>query len=250
MARIPIALQLYSIREACADDLPGTLKAVAEMGYEGVEFAGYHGYGADDLRMMLDELGLKAAGTHTSLASLLGDELEATVAFNLTLDNRYLIVPGLPVEYRESVAAWQRTAELFTGVSARLAPYGMMTGYHNHTHEFAPENGRVPFEVFFDNTPDGVIMQTDGGNAWEAGVDICPYLEQYPGRARTVHLKEYARAGGAPLIGDGDTDWQRFFALCETVGGTAWYIVEQEQYPVPPLEAVKRCLDNLKAMGK
>lgn len=250
MTRIPIALQLYSIREACAADLPGALKAVAAMGYEGVEFAGYYDYDAPALRKMLDDLGLKAAGTHTALAPLLGDELEATVEFNQILGNPYLIVPGLPVEYTESLAAWKSTAEVFTDIAARLAPHGMATGYHNHMQEFKAEDGLVPFEVFFDNTPADVIVQTDGGNAWEAGVDVCPYIEKYAGRARTVHLKEYSRSGGEPVVGEGDTDWAHFFQLCETVGGTEWYIVEQEKYPVPPMEAVRKCLDNLKAMGK
>ena len=249
MARIPIALQLYSIRDVCAQDLPGTLKAVADMGYEGVEFAGYHGYDAPALRSMLDDLGLKVAGTHLSLASLQGDAFESTVAFNRTLGNRFLIVPGLPPECRNSAEAWKRTAEAFTEIAARLAPHDMATGYHNHNHEFTPQDGQIPFELFFDGTPTAVVMQSDSGNAWEAGVDICPYIEKYAGRSRTVHLKESSKAGEA-LVGEGDTDWEALFTLCETVGGTEWYIVEQETYPVPPLDAVRKCLDNLKAMGK
>ena len=79
MSRIPIALQLYSIREDCARDLPGALKAVAGMGYEGVEFAGYHDRAAGELRQMCDDLGLKIVGTHIGLDTLLGDALEETV---------------------------------------------------------------------------------------------------------------------------------------------------------------------------
>jgi len=102
MARIPIALQLYSVREECAKDLVGTIKAVAEMGYEGVEFAGYYGRDAKELRGILDDFRLKVAGTHIGINTLLGDELEKTVEFNSILGNKFLIVPGLPEEYRNS----------------------------------------------------------------------------------------------------------------------------------------------------
>ena len=104
--RVPIALQLYSVRDDCAGDLSLTLQAVAQMGYEGVEFAGYYDRTAEELRDMCDDLGLKVAGTHTGLNTLLGDELAKTVAFNQTLGNPYLIVPGLSEEYRNSQQAW------------------------------------------------------------------------------------------------------------------------------------------------
>ena len=98
MSQIPIGLQLYSVREDCQKDLPGVLKEVARMGYAGVEFAGYYGYSATDLRKMLDDLGLKCCGTHTGLPTLLGEELPKTIEFNQTLGNKFLIVPGLPKE--------------------------------------------------------------------------------------------------------------------------------------------------------
>ena len=128
MERIPIALQLYSIRMECERDLPGTLKAVADMGYDGVEFAGYYGYSAKELGEMLEAYGLAVAGTHIPLDTLLGDRLEETVAFNGVLGNRFLIVPGLPAERRDSHAAWLETAGLFNGIAGRLEEHGMMTG--------------------------------------------------------------------------------------------------------------------------
>ncbi len=105
--RIPIALQLHSVREDCAKDLSLTLQAVAQMGYEGVEFAGYYDRSAEELRGMCDDLELKVVGTHTGLNTLLGDELDKTVEFNKILGNKYLIVPGLAAEYSNSLVAWQ-----------------------------------------------------------------------------------------------------------------------------------------------
>src|SRR5687768_6390350 len=98
MSRIPLAIQLYSLRDECATDLPGTLKAVADMGYEAVEFAGYFNHSAQDLRKVLDDLGLKCAGTHTAMATLQGDELQRTAEFNATLGNPFLIVPWVSPE--------------------------------------------------------------------------------------------------------------------------------------------------------
>ncbi len=250
MARIPIALQLYSVREDCARDLPGALKAVAKMGYEGVEFAGYYGYSAKELRQMLDDLGLKVAGTHIGLNTLLGDELKATVEFNQVLGNRFLIVPGLPEQYRNSRAAWLRTAALFNEIAAKVKDDGMWVGYHNHHIEFTPLDGELPWDTFFGNTNPEVVMQFDVGNALHGGGEAAVFLRRYPGRALTIHVKEFSKANDKAIIGEGDVNWAEIFELCETIGNTQWYIVEQESYAYPPLECVDRCLQNLKRMGK
>ena len=250
MSRIPIALQLYSVRHDCERDLPGTLKAVAEMGYEGVDFAGYYGYDAPTIRAMLDDLGLKVAGCHTGLDTLLGDALPKTVEFNRILGNKFLIVPGLPEPYRNSRAAWRKTADVFNEIAARLAPEGMFTGYHNHYIEFTPMDGELPWDTFFGNTVPEVVMQIDLGNALHGGADPVAFLKRYPGRARTVHLKEYSATNDKAIIGEGDVDWEAVFQVCEADGVTEWYIVEQESYAYPPLECVDRCLQALKAMGK
>ncbi len=250
MARIPIALQLYSIREDCKQDLPGSLQAVAKMGYEGVEFAGYYDRTAEELRKMLDDLGLKVAGTHIALDTLLGDELERTVEFNRTLGNKFLIVPGLAEERRNSRAAWRDTADVFNEIAKRLKPHGMRTGYHNHHIEFTPMEGELPWDTFFGHTSPEVVMQLDLGNALHGGADPVPFLERYPGRAATVHLKEYSKTNDKAVIGEGDVRWEEVFRLCESTGGTEWYIVEQESYAHPPLECVELCLKKLKEWGK
>lgn len=250
MARIPIALQLWSIREDCGKDLPGTLQAVAEMGYEGVEFAGYYDYSAEELRQILDDIGLAVAGTHIDLDTLLGNELPATIEFNKVLGNQFLIVPGLPEERRDSRAAWRQTAQIFNEISEKVRSHDMWVGYHNHYIEFTEMDGELPWDTFFSHTVDEVVMQLDTGNALRGGGQPVALLKQYPGRARTVHLKEYSATNDQALIGEGDVRWDDVFGLCEATGGTQWYIVEQESYAYPPLECVARCLQNLWAMGK
>lgn len=250
MAPIPIALQLYSVREDCARDLPGVLQAVAKMGYTGVEFAGYYGHDAPTLKKMLDDLGLTVAGAHVGIDTLLDDELERTVAFHQTLQNRFLIVPGLPEARRNSRAAWLETAHTMNAIAERLQPFNLQTGYHNHAIEFKEIDGELPWDTFFGNTNQPVVMQFDTGNALHGGADATPFLQRYPGRATTVHLKEYSSANNKALIGEGDVPWTTIFDLCESIGGTECYIVEQESYAYAPLECVDRCLKNLKAMGK
>jgi sugar phosphate isomerase/epimerase len=250
MAKIPIALQLYSVREDCARDFPGTVTAVADMGYAGVEFAGYYDRSAAELRKMVDDCGLKVAGTHIGIDTLLGDQLQKTVEFNRTMGNKFLIVPGFPEQYRNSRAAWKKTAELMSEISEKVKPAGMRVGYHNHSIEFQELEGELPWDTFFGNASKDVVMQFDTGNAMHGGADPVPFLEKYPGRAITVHLKEFAKDGSAKIVGDGDVPWKRVFELCETTGGTEWYIVEQEVYAMPPLDCVKACLQNLRKMGK
>ena len=250
MTKIPIALQLYSVREDCAENFPETLRQVAEMGYEGVEFAGYYDYSAEDIRAMLDENGLRVAGCHISIDTLLGDTLEQTVEFNRVLGNKFLIVPGLPEKYTHSIDAWKNAAGMFNEIAERLRPHDMFTGYHNHIQEFTALEGQVPWEVLFDLTNPEVIMQIDTGNALAGGCDSIQYVNKYPGRARTVHLKEYSESYDTALIGEGIVNWNRLFALCETVGKTEWYIVEQENYALPPMDCVRKCLENLRKMGK
>src|ERR1700722_4601058 len=111
MDQIPVALQLYSVRDDCARDFPGTLQAVAKMGYDGVEFAGYYGHTAESLRKNLDDLGLRAAGAHVAIDLMLGDRLSETIEYHRTLGVPYLIVPWLGNSYRDSIDAWKRTAE-------------------------------------------------------------------------------------------------------------------------------------------
>ena len=248
--KVPIALQLYSVRHDCAKDLPGTIAAVAKMGYQGVEFAGYYDRSAADLRKMLDDNGLKCAGTHIALETLLGEELAKTVEFNKTLGNKLLIVPGLRPERTKSRQSWLETAKLFDEVADKVKPHGMRVGYHNHAIEFTPLDGELPWDTFFGHTKKDVVMQVDIGNAMEAGADPIVFLNKYPGRAISVHVKEYSKSNPRAYVGEGDVKWKEWFDLLEKTGGTEWYIVEYEVAGMPALESVKRCLENLRKIGK
>jgi sugar phosphate isomerase/epimerase len=247
--KIPIGLQLYSLRDVAVKDLSGTLEAVAKMGFQGVEFAGYYGQTAEALRKMLDLNGLRCCGTHTHLDTLRGDAWKGTVEFNKTLGNKFLVVPALPHANMGSIAALMDTAKLLTDLAEQTQALGMRVGYHSHAQDFKLLADRVPWEVLFTNAGPDVLMQLDTGNCLVGGGDPVATLEKFPHRSATIHLKEHSDSKGA-VIGEGDVPWKEIFEICETAGGTEWYIVEQESFRDSSLESVKLCLKNLHKMGK
>lgn len=257
MGKIPVGLELYSVREQLAADPLGTLKAVAEMGYTGVEFAGAPAHTAEEYRAMLDETGLVCCGWHTPFNLVQADTLADTIAFNQTVGNRYVIIPGIPGHLVETREQWQRMAGVFNDLAAALAPHDMQTGYHNHHIEFKELDGERPWDTFFGGTCNDVIMQLDTGNAMLGGGDPIAILKEYTGRSQTIHLKPFdtvkgqadPHAGFRTMIGEDSTPWQELFGLCESTADTQWYIVEYECDLYPPLDAVSRCLDALRALG-
>jgi sugar phosphate isomerase/epimerase len=256
MGKIPVAVQLYSVRNTAEKDLAGVLKAVKAMGYEGVEFAGYYGHDAKQLKTLLDDNGLKCAGAHVGIHTLLGDELEKSVEFHKIIDNKFPIVPGLGSEWTHSTEAWKKTAGVFNEIAEKLAAYGMQTGYHNHHTEFKPfeAGGELPWDTFFGNTVTSVVMQFDTGNALHGGSsgNALDFLTNYPGRAQTIHLKDYDIPNDTydTPVGEGSVPFDKIFEICESTGGTEWYIVEYEAPAYPEMEGIEICLKNVRKMGR
>jgi sugar phosphate isomerase/epimerase len=248
--KVPIGVQLYSVRHDCEKDLPGTLKALKGYGYEAVEFAGYYGRSAADMRKLLDDNGLKCCGTHTGLDTLEGDALAKTIDYNKAIGNRLLIVPGIPEERRKTAEDWKKLAALFDSIADKTAPGGMRVGYHNHNVEFVAMGGSTPWDIFFGGTEKGVVQQIDTGNCIEGGGDPVALIKRYPGRTASIHIKEFSKTKPDAFVGEGDVPWKDVFEACENVGGTEWYIVEYEHESQPALPSVDRCLRNLRKMGK
>jgi sugar phosphate isomerase/epimerase len=247
MAGIPIGLQLWSVKDACKENLAGTLKAIAEMGYDGVESGAFIPAEAAEMKAILDDVGLKMCGTHVPMDTLRGEKLAKTIEFYQTCGCEHLIVPFMKHDTREDC---ERFARELSEVAAKLAPLGMSAGYHLHYHDLAPRDGEWPWDTIFRAGSKDLIAQMDAGNSLGSGVDPAELVRHFPGQAVTVHLKDWCGPQAGPLVGEGNVRWAEFFEACETVGGATWYIVEQEKYPVPPLEAVAKCLENLRAMGK
>ena len=258
MSKTPIGVQLYSVRNELRDDLLGTVKAIADMGYEGVEFAGPLPDSPEKLKALLDELGLKCCGWHTSYESVQGENLTGVVEASRVLENSYVVVPALGPDLRKGKDDWIKLSEVFSDISAKLESEGMHFGYHNHMFEFEVTEGELPFDILFARASKDVFAQVDTGNASAAGVDIIPLLDKYSNRLRTIHLKPYSKSvvkndvheGFVPLVGEDETPWNEVFSICEGSGVTEWYIVEYECSDIPALKAVDRILQNLHGMGK
>ena len=247
--KIGLALQLYSVRDDCQKDFAGTIATVGKIGYEGVEFAGYYDRTAKEIRKMLDGAGLKCCGTHIGIDALMGDQFAKTVEFNKAIGNRNLIVPGLAEKYHATKQAWIDTAKMFNDFSDKAKEHGMRVGYHNHMFEFQKIDGQYMWDIFFGTTKKEVIMQFDTGNAREGGGDPLPFLNRYPGRAITVHMKEYSKTNKDALIGEGDQPWKELIDTCRKVAGTEWFIVEQETGKFPPMKCVELCYHAMRKLG-
>ena len=243
---IPIGVQLYSVRKDIPNDVPGTLAAIRKMGYDGVEFAGYYGKDARTLRQWLDDNGLKCCGSHVGLQTVTGDELPVTIEFNQTLGNQFLIIPS--ARGVNTIEGWIKTAETLNGIAEKLKPLEMYVGFHNHSVEFQPIDGQLPMDVLFGKASKEVVMQLDVGHCVQAGADPVVYLNRYPGRAITVHLKEWSSTRKDAVVGEGDVKWPPVFQACETVGGTRWYILEEETGAFTGLDGIEKSIQSLKKL--
>ncbi len=245
--KIPVGVQLYSVRELAEKSLPPVLEAIGKMGYKGVEFAGYYGWDSKpkELRKLLDANGLKCCGTHTDLETVTGDALKATAELHAILGNTFLIVPSLQAEGAE---AWREMAKKFNDIAAKAKELGMRVGYHAHQGDFRKLGDKTSWEIFFDNTVPDVIMQMDVGNCLQGGGDPYAILKKYPGRSASVHLKEFGGPENA-VIGQGVVKWPEIFKICESTGGTVWYVVEHETGP-DPMGNIRGCLEGLRRMGR
>ncbi|MFT5130740.1 MAG: sugar phosphate isomerase/epimerase [Rhodothermales bacterium] len=244
---IPIALQLWSVRDDCAADFPAILAKIAEMGYDGVEFAGFHGLTASELRKILGDLGLKIAGSHTGFELLRGIDRKATLDYNEELGNRRLVIPSVPEEYQASLADWRRVGGEIAEIASFIRELDFNLGYHNHDVEFTPIDGALPFRTLFGELPPDVRAQIDVGWVAAMGHDPVETLHEFAPRIETVHIKEFSPQDETAVIGTGSVDFPAVFAQCDAIG-VEWAIIEHEHYAAPPLTCVKQCLDNLRGM--
>jgi len=247
--KIPIGLELYSVRVELPKDFTGVIEKIGKMGYVGVEFAGYHGWDKKpkELKKLLDDNGIRCCGTHVQggMAGFSGDRLKQEIELHTLLGNKFLICPQVQAR---GPAQWENVAKQFNEIADKLKEHGMYVGYHSHAPDFTTKyDGKTAWEIVFDNTKPEVVHQIDVGNTMEGGGDPLAMIKKYPGRTKTTHIKEHGGERGA-AIGEGTNDWKALFDAYETVGGTEWYIVEYEAGN--PMEKIKTCIDNLHKMGK
>ena len=247
--QIPVALQLYTVRDQAARDFLGTLRQVATIGYAGVELAGTGGLSARGLRNALDDLGLRCVGSHIGLAQL--EDLSAVVDDNLALGNPYVVIPAIPESMRASEASYVALAGRLNEIGTALREHGLTLAYHNHSFEFRRFGDRYALDIIYDETdPDLVKGQPDVYWFAYAGADPVAWLRGHPGRCPLIHLKDMAPSPERTFaeVGEGIIDFRPIFAASR-VAGAEWYIVEQDVCARPSMESARISLQHLREWG-
>ena len=273
MKKFNIGLQLYGVRNAMQNDFEGTLRAVREMGYDYVEFAGYYGRSAEEIAQLLSDIGLKCVSVHQGLDFFNEDPL-AAIKYLKTFGVKYNVVPWYDRQLLAGTDGWEKTKEHFCRMADLFSENGMKLGYHNHDFEFEYFDGKTLHDHIFDVVDEEKIEpQFDVCWVRYAGLDPAELIRKYKGRVNIVHLKDFVcnKLASGPVydlidvngnklegitreengfafrpLGEGMQDFAPILRACEECG-TETLIVEQDQcYDLPELVAAKRSRDFLK----
>jgi len=260
---LPLGLQLYSLRNLLPTDFDGTLKAVAAAGYTEVEAAGYYAMSAQDFKQSMDTAGLHCVSAHYPL-SMLQPQLESILAYAKELGLQYVVCSSPSLEDPSRVRLtpkdpgyhdawvqaftlndWKWNAEQFNQIGAKVKGYGMRFGYHNHTTEFRKLKNVVPYDELMKLTdPELVTFEMDCGWVSVAGYSAAEYLTKYPARISMLHVKDFDLKKGvehpqSTELGHGTIDYRPIFEAAKKGGHITHYFVEQEEFDMSPLEAIK-----------
>jgi sugar phosphate isomerase/epimerase len=208
---IPVGIELYSVRDFLAKDLTGTVRAVAKLGYQVVEF--YSPYlqwtpqTAGEVRKLLDDRGIKCPSTHNGNEVFTADGLQKAIDLNQAIGSHAIIMasPG-PAKTLDD---WKALSDRLNTAAEKLRPLGMAAGYHNHGLEWHAVEGQRPMDVIAARTSKDVVLQFDVGTCVEAGADPVAWIKANPGRIKSLHCKDWAAGGKgyAVLFGEGDAPW-------------------------------------------
>lgn len=245
-ATVPVGLEMYSVRDSLKKDPEGTVRAVAQMGYQGVEFYGpYFDWSESQtkqMRKLLDELGIRCFSTHNNETYLSSSNISQARDRNLILGSKYVVQASTTP--KTHLDEWKIVADTLNSAAEKLEPAGLKVGYHNHQPEFTVIEGQRPIEILARNTKPSVMLQLDVGTCLEAGSNPVAWIRANPGRIRSLHLKDWSPESGkgyTVLFGEGVADWKSIFAAAES-GGVEYYLVEQEGSRFSDLDTVRKCL--------
>ena len=266
---LPIAVQVYSVRDLASADLYNTLKQIKEMGYDGVEFAGLYNNKPEDIKAWCDELGLTPISAHVPYVDMIKDPMGVISAY-ATIGCKYVVVPYLTPEHRPDNPNFPFVVE-FIGILGKAAKeFGIQLLYHNHDFEFMKIDGKYALDILYDTVP-ADLLQTELDTCWVnvGGEDPSDYIKKYSGRAPVVHLKDFVgeksddmyeligiekkaptRPSGFEFrpLGLGVQNFPEILAASKDAGAK-WVVVEQDQATIglTPAESIKKSIDYLKS---
>ncbi|MDR2419590.1 MAG: sugar phosphate isomerase/epimerase [Treponema sp.] len=238
-----ISLQLYSIKEEAALDFSSALSLVQKAGYQGVEFAGYYGNTAEQMKKLLEEYKLKAVSTHVGIQRL-KEALDEELAFANALGYKLVVCPYTTCNSKAEVL---ENAAILEGCARKAAEQGITLGYHNHSHEFTSQfDGKYAMDILLENAP-ALKFQPDVFWIAVGGVDPLRYLEPLAGTGRlcALHAKELAKEGKANVyVGQGKID---FAALAKVCPPSVYpWIIEQEEFSSDHLDGITQSYQGLR----
>lgn len=250
MKQIPVAVQLYSVRNEAEKDFAGTVKKIAEMGYDGVELAGLYGLRTEEVLRALEEAELPAVSAHVPVEEFEKD-MEKTLDQYEALGCRWLAIPWLPEERRFGGERYEETLQLMRKISEGCGSRGMQLLYHNHAFEFekTPE-GVYHLDRLYEDVPAGVLgAEPDICWVQVGGEDPCGFLKRYEGRCPVLHMKDFVWKGKEAeltVLGQGEVAVK---AAAQTGAecGAEWFVIEQDDHPAgTPMENMEQGLVFLK----
>jgi sugar phosphate isomerase/epimerase len=262
---LPLAIQLYSVRELLPKDYAGTLKQLGDLGYREVESAGYFNRSAAEVKQAMDAAGLKLVSAHYP-SNDLHKQFDQIVAFNKELGVQYIICssprPKDPAHDRAtpySLDDWRYNADEFNALGEKVQAAGLKFGYHNHVAEFHKTDGVVPYDELMRRTdPAKVTMELDCGWVIVGGGNPIEYLRNYPTRITMLHVKDFKHSSTPPSetnhpaiaeLGQGSIDYAPILRAAAKTGNIKHCFVEQEAFNVPPMESLKIDADYMRKLG-
>lgn len=251
---VPVGIEMYSVREELQRDLAGTVKAVAALGYQGLEFYGpYFDWSLPqtrEVRKLLDDLGIRCYSTHNDFGNFSADKIKRAGEMNVVLGSGYVVMASAGDV--AGADGWKRVAETLNRAALELEASGLKVGYHNHQPEFrGMASGGRPIEILAKNTKPSVALQLDVGTCLESGSDPVAWIKANPGRIRSMHLKDWSAEpslGYRALFGEGQADWKAIFEAAEAAGGIEYYLVEQEGSRFSELDTAGKCLEAFRKL--
>lgn len=276
MRKFKIGLQLYSIREEMERDMDAALKQVKEIGYDCVEFAGYFGHSAEEVRAMLDKYGLECVSVHQD-PMLFIEEGQKAVDYIKTLGAKYCAIPWYTADKLAGSSNWDSTVKLFVEVGKLLKDNGIQQLYHNHDFEFNKFEGKFLLDWNYETIP-AEYLQPQIDTCWVhyAGYDPSEYLMKYAGRIKVVHLKDFVceKLGNGPVyaligkdgteekkatpeengfdfrpVGYGIQDFPQIIDAADKAGAEILIVEQDRSTQHPPMEAAKISREYLKSLG-
>ena len=269
---LPVAIQVYSVRDDAAKDLRATLEKIKEIGYDGVEFAGLYGNKPEDIAKMCKEIGLVPISAHVPYVEMVADP-EGVLSQYKTIGCKYVAIPYLAPEHRPDTPNFRDVIENAKMLGKVAKSMGMQLLYHNHEFEFLKINGKYALEILYDSV-DADLLKTQLDTCWVnvGGEEPAAYVRKFTGRAPVVHLKDFKgeksenmyeligfNEGEVPKrpdgfefrpVGSGAQNFPAILAASEDAGAE-WVVVEQDQpsMGLTPMECAAKSRAYLKSIG-